>query len=131
MGRYTRPRDGAHRVQQPQRERHLQDRLIEAARLCGWRVYHCHDSRRSQPGFPDLVMVRAGVLLALELKRGLAEVTAMARSPRGREQLEWIADLAAVPGVRAAVVCPENEDLALGWITEPASFHHPAPVNAP
>ena len=119
MGRYTRPRAGAHRSQQPQHERHLQDRLIEAARLCGWRVYHTFDSRRSQPGFPDLVMVRDGELLALELKRGPAEVVAMARSDSGREQLAWIADLREVPGVRAAVISPENEDLALGWITAP------------
>ena len=117
MGRYTRPRAGAHSHRPSQRERHLQDRLVQTAQLCCWRLYHTYDSRRSQIGFPDLVMVRDGVLLALEVKRGLAEVVAMARSPRGREQLAWIAALDQVPGVHAAVISPENEALAMSWIT--------------
>ena len=62
-------------------------------------------------------MVRDGVMLAMEAKRGLAEVAAMARSPRGRAQLAWIEALAQVPGVHAAVISPENEALALSWIT--------------
>ena len=33
MGRYTRPRAGAASSQPPQRERHLQDRLIQTAQL--------------------------------------------------------------------------------------------------
>ena len=130
MGRSTRPRAGSHSRQQPQRERHLQDRLIQTAQLCGWTattsagervelIYHTRRSDRSPIGFPDLVMVRDGVMLALEIKRGRAEVLAMARSPRGRAQRAWIQALAEVPGVRAAVICPENEALAHGWITAP------------
>ena len=130
MGRYTRPRAGAHCRTPPQRERHLQDRLIEAAQYCGWTavtsageridlIYHTHRSDKSPIGFPDLVMVRAPWLLALEVKRGLAEVAAMVRSPRGRAQLAWIAAMDQVPGIHAAVICPENEALARGWITAP------------
>ena len=63
-------------------------------------------------------MVRDGVMLALELKRGLAEVAAMARSDSGKAQLDWIAAMQQVPGCRAAVVSPENEAMALGWIME-------------
>ena len=130
MGRSTRPRAGSHGRQKPQRERHLQDRLIQTAQLCGWTsitlagepidlIYHTHRSDRSSIGFPDLVMVRVPWLLALEVKRGLAEVAAMARSPRGRAQLAWIEAMDQVPGVHAAVIYPENETLALGWIMAP------------
>ena len=118
MGRYTRPRAAAHSSQPPQRERHLQDRLVETAKLCHWLVFHDYDSRRSDIGFPDLVLVRDGCLLALECKRGLPEVAAMARTDSGKAQLDWIAAMQQVPGCRAAVVSPENEAMAMGWILE-------------
>lgn len=49
-------------------ERQLQQAIVDTARLLGWIVYHTHDSRRSEPGFPDLVLVRDRVVYA-ELKR--------------------------------------------------------------
>lgn len=62
----------------------LQARVIAQARALGWLVYHTHDSRRSQPGFPDLVLVHAkqGRVLYRELK-----------TQRGRprpEQTAWL-----------------------------------------
>lgn len=33
-----------------------------------WMVYHTHDSRRSESGFPDLLLVRHGRAIAAELK---------------------------------------------------------------
>jgi len=52
-------------------ERELQAQVVELARWLGWLVYHTYDSRRSAPGFPDLVMVHegSGALLFAELKR--------------------------------------------------------------
>lgn len=38
-------------------ERQLQDQVIELAKRMGFISYHTHDSRRSAPGFPDLVLV--------------------------------------------------------------------------
>ena len=35
----------------------------------GWLYYHTQDSRRSQPGFPDLVMLRGKRQVVAELKR--------------------------------------------------------------
>ena len=56
-------------------ERQLQEAIIEAAELHGWMVYHTYDSRRSKAGFLDLMMVRDGVLLALELKTESGRLT--------------------------------------------------------
>jgi hypothetical protein len=49
-------------------EKEFMAAVLELARVSGWRAYHTHDSRRSEPGFPDLVMVRDGSLLFVELK---------------------------------------------------------------
>lgn len=84
-------------------ERALQAEALRLLELLGWRCYHTFDSRRSAPGFPDLIAVRGDRMLALELK-----------SERGRatgEQLEWLRALSAVPGVTAAIVRP-GADLA-------------------
>jgi hypothetical protein len=48
----------------------LQVRAVRAATDRGWRVYHTHDSRRSEPGFPDLVLCRPPRVLFVELKVG-------------------------------------------------------------
>ena len=49
--------------------------VVELAKTCGWRVYHTHDSRKSEAGFPDLVMVRDGTLVFVELKSRAGIVT--------------------------------------------------------
>jgi len=56
----------------------------EVARGYGWTTYHTHDSRRSEPGFPDLVLVRERVVFA-ELKTVKGKVTP--------EQRVWLAAL--------------------------------------
>lgn len=43
--------------------------VVEYARLRGWMVYHTHDSRRSEAGFPDLTLVKGERLMFVELKR--------------------------------------------------------------
>ena len=48
--------------------REFQPAVVELAKAQGWMVYHTHDSRKSESGFPDLVMVRNGRLLFVELK---------------------------------------------------------------
>lgn len=49
-------------------EAQLQALILDAARVNGWLAYHTHDSRRSQPGFPDLVLVRGRRTIYRELK---------------------------------------------------------------
>lgn len=61
--------------------------VVRLARLCGWLVYHTHDSRRSQAGFPDLVLCKPPRVIYAELK-----------SERGRvrpEQQQWLERLRA------------------------------------
>ena len=80
------------------READFQAAVIELARLCGWRVAHFHDSRRQvggklvgdkdAAGFPDLVMVRLGELLFVELKSAKGGLT--------RLQWAWMDDLSRV-----------------------------------
>lgn len=72
----------------------------DAARLRGWRVYHTFDSRRSDPGFPDLVLLRKGQLLFLELKRTKGKVRP--------EQQGWIDELNGVISVKALIARPED-----------------------
>ena len=50
------------------REAEFQAAVIELAELQGWRCYHTHDSRRSQPGYPDLTLCRPPRLIFAECK---------------------------------------------------------------
>lgn len=43
-------------------EKNFQSIVVYEAKKRGWLIYHTYDSRRSQPGFPDLVLVRDKVL---------------------------------------------------------------------
>lgn len=76
-------------------EHDFMQQVLDLARLTGWRAYHTHDSRRSEPGFPDLVLLRGDCLIFAELKTSSGRLTAA--------QLEW---LGALDGVeRVASVC--------------------------
>lgn len=78
--------------------------LAQVRRLAldlGWLVYHTHDSRRSEAGFPDLVLVNAkqGRTLFRELKRMRGRV-----SP---DQRIWI-DALQLVGQDAAIWRPDD-----------------------
>jgi hypothetical protein len=57
------------------------------AKLKGYRTYHTHDSRRSEAGFPDLVLVKRPRVIFAELKRDGKKPTAI--------QQTWLDDLTA------------------------------------
>ena len=85
-------------------EKDFQAGVLKLARFHGFTLrYHTHDSRRSAPGFPDLVLVntRTGRILWRELKRNKGRV-----SP---EQREWLDGLTAC-GMDAAVWRPNDLD---------------------
>ena len=65
-----------------QSEKQFQQAVIDFAILKGWKYYHTYNSRRSVPGFPDLVLVRERVIF-VELKREGGKLT--------EAQHEWCA----------------------------------------
>jgi hypothetical protein len=63
-------------------EAELLQNVRDLAHVWGWTVYHTHDSRRSEPGFPDLAMFRFSDVLFAELKKETGAVT--------YEQRDWL-----------------------------------------
>ncbi len=88
-------------------EKALQEAIIEAAGYLGYRSYHTHDSRRSEPGFPDLILLRErdGRRFAIELKTERGKV-----SPA---QTDWLTAFSTC-GIPAFVVRPRDLD----WLLE-------------
>jgi hypothetical protein len=92
-------------------ESEFQSQVIELAQLFRWRVAHfrpgltqsgrwCTAVQADGAGFPDLVLVRDGVLLFAELK-----------SEKGRlseSQIEWIGELGNVQAIRVYLWRPSD-----------------------
>lgn len=95
-------------------ERQLSKAVVELAERFGWRVFTISNTKagalRSHTGvgFPDLVMVRNGRMIAAELKVGK-------RKPTPGQQA-WLEDLSWVEGVRARLW--NDEDWKKGVIEE-------------
>lgn len=67
-------------------EADLQAAVTALCRWMGLMAYHTHDSRRSEPGFPDLVIAGANGQLFRELKTERGRVS--------KPQEAWLARLA-------------------------------------
>ena len=68
-------------------EAQFQESVIQiATEIYGWEVFHDGDSRRSNAGFPDLVLVKDGRLIFAELKREK-------ESYPSKDQRKWLAKL--------------------------------------
>jgi len=80
-------------------EKDLLASVREMAVALGYLVYHTHDSRRSEGGWPDVAIAGHGRLLVRELKRQSGVVTP--------EQKAWLAALADA-GVDAGVWRPTD-----------------------
>ena len=71
-------------------EKSWQGTVIAVAKTHGWMVYHTHDSRKSAPGFPDILAISPtrSRLVVAELKTSIGVV-----SP---EQDRWLKAFAEV-----------------------------------
>jgi hypothetical protein len=84
--------------------------VLAHARWRGWLCYHTHDSRKSEPGFPDLVMVRGERLLIVELKA--------ANGRFSDAQREWLAAFDLVPGVETCRWKPHDVPAIVAVLTD-------------
>jgi hypothetical protein len=86
-------------------EAELQQAVSDLVALYGWAAYHTYDSRRSEPGFPDLVVGHAGrgELFVAELKSEKGRLTAAQES--------WLS-LFEAAGVETHILRPAQ----LGWV---------------
>lgn len=82
-------------------EAELQSTVIEMMQWQSWLCYHTHDSRRSNPGFPDLVAVKGSRLMFVEFKTDRGKIR--------REQVEWLDALVETHG-EVYLVRPSNMD---------------------
>lgn len=82
-------------------EEDFQHTIVLALEALGYRTYHTHDSRRSDPGYPDITAVGCGRLLHIEVKVG--------RNRPSQEQLAWLHDLAD-NGFESYLVYPKDWD---------------------
>ncbi len=79
-------------------ERQLLDAVRDACRWSGLLVYHTADSRRSEPGFPDVVVVGPHGVIFRELKADRGRLTS--------EQVRWL-DRLSQAGADASVWRPD------------------------
>jgi hypothetical protein len=88
-------------------EKEFQQMIVDLATYLGYLHYHTHDSRRSVPGFPDLVLIRpvredrSARLLISELKVGK-------NTPTPAQRL-WLSAFAAC-GIETYVWYPRDWD---------------------
>lgn len=98
--------DARHNLLRDVTEKEWMDQLVQLAQLNGYLVYHTYRSDRSQPGYPDLTLVRANPpdVLWVECKRQTGRV-----SPA---QTQWIETLIAA-GADAYIWRPSDIDVAV------------------
>lgn len=97
-------------------EADAQATVLDIARLKRWSAYHTHDSRGSDAGFPDLVLVRERIVY-VEMKR-------QGERPRPT-QVDWLNRLARAGGEVYVWTLEDLDDVVAvltdRWSYEPVS----------
>lgn len=78
------PRNSTRQTTSDMLEKKWQADVEKHAKTFGWLCYHTYNSRRSEKGFPDLVMVRDNRVVYTELK------TNDPASKPSVEQIKWL-----------------------------------------
>ena len=114
----TLPRSAYDEVSGTVSEQAFMATVLQAAEIYGWWTYHTHDSRRSNAGFPDLVLIKPPRVLFLEVKsergrlsRAQADVLAMLQEC-GPLSCRFERD-----GVSAAMVRPSDWEQIVEWLS--------------
>jgi hypothetical protein len=94
------PNRQAHTRYQSLTEKAFMQQVVDLATLHGWLVYHTYDSRRSSPGFPDLVMVKGNTLLFAELKTEKGKLS--------QAQGQWLEALSKVETISSHIWKPSD-----------------------
>ena len=89
-------------------EADLQTLIVDVAEQCGWLVFHDNDSRRNNPGFPDLVLVKPPRVVFMELKSDKGTLRP--------EQQVWMGHLLECDTIASAVVRPEHLNLVIDYL---------------
>lgn len=100
----------------PEPEKRFLARIRRLAREQGWSTYHTHNSRRSEEGFPDLVLTDGRAVLFVELKSREGKLT--------RDQQRWLS-LLAHAGAQTHVWRPSDWDAIVDRLTRKG--HHADP----
>ena len=94
-------------------EKDFQATVIDLARTYGWIVGFTYDARKSEPGEPDLRMVRPPRVIFAELKTVKGKLTKGRWNKSGRwlpGQDQWAAVLSECPGVEYYLWRPDGLD---------------------
>lgn len=81
----------------------FQAMVIKIAEEAGWKVYHTTDSRKSRPGWPDLVLCRGTQAIFWECKTEKGKMS--------DAQMEWIQALQNIKTVEASMIRPSDLDV--------------------
>jgi len=101
-------------------EAQLQDTIVSAARKLGYLVFHDHDSRRSETGFPDLVIVGHSRVIVFECKTAKGKLRPATISRKGRflpSQQAWL-DAFAEAGIPQGVIRPDDLSAVLDLLNQ-------------
>ena len=94
-------------------EKDFQATVIDLARTYGWIVGFTYDARKSEPGEPDLRMVRPPRVIFAELKTVKGKLTKGRYNKSGRwlpGQDQWQDALISCPGVEYYLWRPDDLD---------------------